>query len=241
MPEFKNAKEFINSYNKIDAKLRDLYGFKPSQPFADVVRRRAEKSAAVRKYENDLLDYARLRNAIVHQSTDGRVIAVPCDDVVEEIRHIEKLICTPPTVGQALKEKKIVSIEDTVCLRQAVLLMARSGFSNIPVYRGGKTVGILNNRRILRQVGAVIENCGDLDEYFGKTPVGDVVSESDLNVYFKFLSKKNTLQEIVSAFEENRKLLAVVISENGLPSERVVNFVTAADLVGVNKILEDYQ
>ena len=68
----RNATEFINSYNKIDAQLRDLYSFKPSQSFTDVVRRSAEKNSIVRKYENDLVDYARLRNAIVHQSTDGQ-------------------------------------------------------------------------------------------------------------------------------------------------------------------------
>ena len=50
----RNATEFINSYNKIDAQLRDLYSFKPSQSFTDVVRRSAEKNSIVRKYENDL-------------------------------------------------------------------------------------------------------------------------------------------------------------------------------------------
>ena len=123
----RNATEFINSYNKIDAQLRDLYSFKPSQSFTDVVRRSAEKNSIVRKYENDLVDYARLRNAIVHQSTDGQIIAVPCDEVVEKMRTIERLICTPPTIGETLQEKKIVSIEAGLSLRQAVLLISRAG------------------------------------------------------------------------------------------------------------------
>ena len=84
----RNAAEFIDSYNKIDAQLREMYGFKPAQSFTDVVRRSAEKNTVVRRYENELADYARLRNAIVHQSTDGRIIAVPCDDVVENIDHM---------------------------------------------------------------------------------------------------------------------------------------------------------
>ena len=45
--DLKNATEFINSYNKIDAQLRELYGYKPSQPFTDIVRRSAEKNAVV--------------------------------------------------------------------------------------------------------------------------------------------------------------------------------------------------
>ena len=214
----RNAAEFIDSYNKIDAQLREMYGFKPAQSFTDVVRRSAEKNTVVRRYENELADYARLRNAIVHQSTDGRIIAVPCDDVVENIRLIERLLCSPPTVGETLEDKRIVSIEAELSLRQAVMLMARTGYSNIPVYSGRSA-----------------------DAWLSETPVADILAESDLFVYYKYLGKKDSLQEIVDAFEENRKLLAVCVSENGRAGERIVNFVTSADLPRINKLLEDYQ
>ena len=237
----RNATEFIASYNKIDAQLRELYGFKPSQPFTDVVRRSAEKNAIVRRYENELADYARLRNAIVHQSTDGRIIAVPCDDVVESIQLIERLLCSPPTVGETLQDKRIVSIEAEISLKQAVMLMARTGYSNIPVYRGKRMIGIANNRRILRELGGVLARGLSADAWLGGTAVSDILSESDLFVYYKYIGKKDSLQEIVDAFEENRKLLAVCVSENGRAGERVVNFITAADLPHINKLLEDYK
>ena len=237
----RNATEFIASYNKIDAQLRELYGFKPSQPFTDVVRRSAEKNAIVRRYENELADYARLRNAIVHQSTDGRIIAVPCDDVVESIQLIERLLCSPPTVGETLQDKRIVSIEAEISLKQAVMLMARTGYSNIPVYRGKRMIGIANNRRILRELGGVLARGLSADVWLGGTAVSDILSESDLFVYYKYIGKKDSLQEIVDAFEENRKLLAVCVSENGRAGERVVNFITAADLPHLNKLLEDYK
>ena len=237
----RNATEFIASYNKIDAQLRELYGFKPSQPFTDVVRRSAEKNAIVRRYENELADYARLRNAIVHQSTDGRIIAVPCDDVVESIQLIERLLCSPPTVGETLQDKRIVSIEAEISLKQAVMLMARTGYSNIPVYRGKRMIGIANNRRILRELGGGLARGLSADAWLGGTAVSDILSESDLFVYYKYIGKKDSLQEIVDAFEENRKLLAVCVSENGRAGERVVNFITAADLPHLNKLLEDYK
>lgn len=237
----RNATEFINAYNKIDAQLRELYGYKPAQSFTDVVRRSAEKNAVVRKYENELADYARLRNAIVHQSTDGRIIAVPCDDVVENILLIERLLCSPPTVGETLQDKRIVSIEAELSLRQAVMLMARTGYSNIPVYRGKRMIGIVNNRRVLRELGDVLAQGRSADAWLSETPVADILAESDLFVYYKYIGKKDSLQEIVDAFEENRKLLAVCVSENGRAGERVVNFVTSADLPRINKLLEDYQ
>ena len=236
----RNATEFINSYNKIDAQLRDLYGFKPSQSFTDVIRRSAEKNSVIRKYENDLTDYARLRNAIVHQSTDGQIIAVPCDEVVEQIKLIERLVCTPPTIGETLQEKRIVSIEAELSLRQAVLLISRTGYSNLPVYRGKRMIGIINNRRIIRELGEAIQRGLNTDVWLSETPVEAVLSETDLFVYYKYLGKKNTLQDILTAFEENKKLLAVAVSENGKIGERIVNFVTPADLVRISKIMEDY-
>lgn len=237
----RNATEFINCYNKIDAQLRDLYGFKPSQAFTDIVRRCAEKNQIVRKYENDLVDFARLRNAIVHQSTDGRIIAVPCDEVVEEMRLIERLLCVPPTIGDTLAEKKIVSIEDSISLKQTILLISRTGYSNLPVYRGSRMVGIINNRRIIQKLGAVLASGNAVDAYLSQTSVGEILAENDLFIYYKYLGKKNTLQEVLNAFEENKKLLAVAISENGKAGERIVNFITPADLPQINKILEDYQ
>ena len=235
-----NAHEFLDSYNKIDAQLRQLYNFKPSQSFSDMVRRSAEQNSVVRKYENDLMDFARLRNAIVHQSTDGRVIAVPCDEVVAEMRLIERLLCAPPTIGGTMKPKKIVSIDDTVSVRQALLLIARTDYSNIPVYRGKRMVGIVNNRCVIKALGSVLERGGTLDEFASSTPVGDILREGDLFTYYKYLSTKDTLQDILSAFEENKKLLAVLVSEHGVMGERIENIVTSADLVEVNKVLEDY-
>ncbi len=240
MPELENAKKFINSYNKIDAQLRDLYGFKPSQPFTDVVRRCAEKNTVVRKYENDLADYARLRNAIVHQSTDGKIIAVPCDEVVEKIQRIETLLCTPPTIAETLREKKIVSIEAEISLKQTVLLITRTGYSNLPVYRGKRMIGIVNNRRIICALGAVIQQGEDAERWLSETSVSEILSDADLFTYYKYLGKHNTLQDILRAFEENKKLLAVAVSENGRPGERIVNFVTPADLVEISKMMEDY-
>lgn len=236
-----NATLFINSYNKIDAQLRQLYNFKPSQSFSDMVRRSAEENAVIRKYENDLMDFARLRNAIVHQSTDGRIIAVPCDEVVEEMQLIEKLLCTPPKIGDTMKPKKIVSVDDAISVRQAILLIARTNYSNIPVYRGKRMVGIVNNRCVIKALGSVLERGGTLDEFASSTPVGDILREGDLFTYYKYLSTKDTLQDILSAFEENKKLLAVLVSGHGVMGERIENIVTSADLVEVNRILEDYQ
>lgn len=235
-----NAARFINSYNKIDSKLRALYSFKPTQSFSDMVKRSAQVNSLIRRYEAELGDYARLRNAIVHQSKDGEIIAIPCDSVVDKIETIERLLYTPPTIGETIEDKKIVSVDEQMSVKQVVLLIERTGYSNMPVYSGKAMTGIVNSRRIVHEIGKIVGEGGDVNAFLSETPVGDILKDSDLVAYYKYLAKTDSLQQVPDAFEENKKLLAVVVSEHGIKGERIVNFITAADLAGVNKILEDY-
>ena len=61
-----NAERFLTAYNVIDYSLRTIYDFKRSMSFSDVVRRSVVLNSVVRKYEEDLIDFGRLRNAIIH-------------------------------------------------------------------------------------------------------------------------------------------------------------------------------
>ena len=79
-----NAERFINSYNKTDLQLRTLYNLKASLSFSEVIRRSAEVNPFIRRYETKLIDYGRLRNAIVHKDIDEEIIAEPNARVTEE-------------------------------------------------------------------------------------------------------------------------------------------------------------
>lgn len=135
----------------------------------------------------------------------------------------------------------MVSIEAGISLRQAVLLISRTGHSNLPVYDGRRMVGIVNNRRIIREVGAQLSRGQSVDAFLSETPVGDILDESDMFVYYKYLSENATLEEVLSAFETNKKLIAVVVSERGRMGERIRNIVTPADLVHISRKLEDFR
>lgn len=106
--EYANAEKFLKSYNRIESQLKILYGGRATQNFTDLVKRCTDLNMTVRRYENELIDYGKLRNAIVHRATDSEevFIANPCDNVVENIAFIEKQLCHPPRITEAIKEKK---------------------------------------------------------------------------------------------------------------------------------------
>ena len=85
-----NAMRFLSAFNNIDYAIKSRYNFNRSMGFSEAVRRAVAFNYTIRKYEDDLVGYGRLRNAIVHSNEDY-VIAEPHIEVVEKIEKIEKL------------------------------------------------------------------------------------------------------------------------------------------------------
>ena len=157
-----NALEFISAYNIIDARLRTLYRGKGNLNFSDLVRRCADHNPVVRKYEDDLVFCAKLRNVIVHTTTTDRVVAEPCDEITQLMTHVAELLSSPPRL-KLLKDKQVTGISAKETVEEALIRIAKSDYSNLPVYRGEKPVGMLNNRRLVRAIGSLLSQGGALE------------------------------------------------------------------------------
>ena len=232
-----NAIDFISAYNTIDSRLRAIYRGKGNLQFSDLVRRCAEFNNTVRKYEDDLLLCARLRNVIVHESKKDRIIAEPCDDLTRLIAHVAELLSMPPRLS-VLREKNVTGIDAEATLAEALVRIAQTNYSNLPVYRKDRMIGILNNRRVVRVVGQALERGEDVDVFL-QTPCSQILQAEDMNRFYRVLGRSDTVQEAIDAFEDNRKLLAVVVTESGDAGDRIVNLLTSADIPMLIRILEE--
>ena len=232
-----NAIDFISAYNTIDSRLRAIYRGKGNLQFSDLVRRCAEFNNTVRKYEDDLLLCARLRNVIVHESKKDRIIAEPCDDLTRLIGHVAELLSMPPRLS-VLREKNVTGIDAEATLAEALVRIAQTNYSNLPVSRKDRMLGILNNRRVVRVVGQALERGEDVDVFL-QTPCSQILQAEDMNRFYRVLGRSDTVQEAIDAFEDNRKLLAVVVTESGDAGDRIVNLLTSADIPMLIRILEE--
>ena len=229
--------ELISAYNIIDAHLRNLYRGKGNLQFSDLVRRCAQINKTVKNYEEELMSLARLRNAIVHNSTTEMLIAEPCDEFTALASHIAGLLSAPPKLS-LLKEKGATGLSEKATVAEAILLIAKTGYSNLPIYRGGRMIGMLNNRRLVKSLGDALERGENLDD-FSSIPCSRIMREDDFPHYYHLLGRESTVQEAIDAFENNRKLLAVVVTESGLMGDKITNIITASDLPQLMKLLED--
>jgi CBS domain-containing protein len=236
-----NSARFILAYNKIDSCLRNVYNISSNVSFSEVIRRCAGKNYIVRSNETLLQDYARLRNAIVHKSTEEIVIAEPHLSVVENLEHIASLICTPPRVISVFGGRKVITIKSDAKLKDAIKLMRESHYSNIPVYKNTILKGILNNKIIVNKVGEQLAKKASVDAYLDNIATGDILDESYFDRYYRLCSKNTTLENIAEFFYSNRTLIAVLVTESGARTQKPLCIITTYDLTEINGILDNYQ
>ncbi len=240
MKTLSNAKRFINAYNQIDYALRVQHNFKRSMGFSDMIRRAVSVNHIVRKYEDNLIDFGRLRNAIIHGSNDEVLIAEPHEDVVLQIEHIERLITTPPKVLDILSEKDVFTVSFDLSIKDVIKKMSSSKFSNLPVYKNGELIGVANGQKILNVIGEYLLAGYDLDEYLEKNSIEEVVKIPSENNYYMVLNSSATIDKVLEEFLANRKLLAIIITKTGTMNEPPLAIITSTDYMVLNKIMENY-
>ncbi len=235
-----NAERFITAYNQIDYNLRAIYDFKRSMSFSDVVRRAVLLNSVVRKYEEDLIDFGRLRNAIVHTGNNKFIIAEPHDDIVEKIEKLSEIIAEPPRAIDRVGNKDVIVIEQEMKIAESMEIISRTGYSNLPVYNGNKLIGVLNARKLLGVLGSKVGEGVNLQEYIDNTPVSEIIAQMGEDYYYILADDKLTIDAAMNYFENNRKLLIIIITKEGKDTSRPHCIITQADIIDMKKILDVY-
>jgi len=234
-----NGTRFVNAYNLLDHSLRTQYNFKNNISFSDLIRRCASLNQVIRLYEDDLIDLARLRNAIIHSKSE-QVIAEPHNDVVELMEKVAKIISTPPAALQALKHTTVDVIAAESSLKDYIIMSAKVGHSNIPVYKRNMLIGVMQRHSFLEQLGLVIGTGNvSIDQYLGTTTIEQFFHERPAHEHFRIVSARATIEEVLAIFGD-RKLTAVIITDNGTSGGNLKGIVTNADIIGLMQILDDY-
>ena len=240
MPEAKTrAERFLEAFNSIDYSLRIRYNLNRSMGFSDLIRKSVALNYIVRKYENDLIDYSRLRNAIVHQGSSDRIIAEPHLDVVERIEKIERLINTPPRAIDTVSRRDVVCVEHDDHIKDVIKLMASCGYSNLPVLKDGEIIGIANGQKILNCLGDTLLNNIKIDKFLTQ-PIDSVISLLPQSMYYLVESESITIEDALKHFHNNSKLLAIILTKTGNVKDKPIGIITGHDTMSMTKILEDY-
>ncbi|MBQ7351628.1 MAG: hypothetical protein IJW59_02020 [Clostridia bacterium] len=235
-----NAKRFISAYNQIDQSLRNQFDLSKSISYTEAVRKSARFNAVVKRFEDKLIDYGRLRNAIVHSYNENEVIAEPRADVVDEYEKIATQICTPPLAIDTVINKDVNTFTHDTLLCDVIEAIYKSGNSNWPIYKDGMLIGVANSRKLIKEIGKKIYEKRDLNEYVNNTMIEDAINEFGQDTYYTIANKNVTLDKILNLFSENRKLSLIIITETGSLLEQPIGVVAIGDIMDVNKHLDNF-
>lgn len=235
-----NAERFVRAYNELDHSLRKQYNFRRSMSFSDLIRKSVSLNSVIRKYEDDLVDYGRLRNAIIHSGSSNQIMAEPNLNVVEHLERITKLVTTPPLTIETIKRKNVLCINSNASLKETITMISDSGYSNIPVYDHSHFVGVANGQRLLDILGQAISNGANADNFISNNSIGEIVKSLSFDNYYALANAKLTIEETLDLFYKNRKLLVIIITEHGNMNELPVGIVSVSDIIEINSILDNF-
>ena len=235
-----NAKRFLEAFNNIDYFLKTRYNFNRAMGFSELIRKCVVLNYTIRKYEDDLVDYGRLRNAIIHNNNEDIVIAEPHISVVENIEHIEKVLTTPPKAIDTVARRDVLTISADKSMREVIKAIANSNYSNLPVYKGDVLIGVANGQKILDSFGKFLISGGKAEVFLSSVKIEDMLSKIENSNYYVVVPVNYTIEECLNEFNKNHKLLAILFTKNGERNQLPLGIMTGADVIRANKILEDY-
>ncbi|GHH99344.1 CBS domain-containing protein [Neobacillus kokaensis] len=231
------SERFEVAYNQVHDSLRNIVKINDDR-FVVLVKVGAKKYQVIETFKKDLEQYARLRNAIVHEKMEvGFYIAEPNAKVVN---HIEKIagILSRPNYALTIASKKVVFFDDHDKILKVTEAIKEHGYSKFPIYKNKKCIGLLTSSSIVKWMSQNMEN--------GLVNLADI-RVSDIMKFEKdhpidFVSKESNIFEVENIFEKfhskKRKLECVIITENGSPEEKPLGVVTPWDLIEIDYTIE---
>lgn len=183
--------------------------------------------------KDDLEEFADLRNAIVHRSRK-HPIAEPNEWVIKRIRQIAGFLAEPPRI----KYKKPITLEPATPVKEAMDLIRRNEFSQIPICHDGVFVGLLTTDTIARWLAFSVAREQSI---FSSTSVREILPFAEDPNNYVFVRRDAAQIEVIRFFNnwirKGRRLGAVLITQNGLPSEKLLGILTVWDLPGMYREL----
>ena len=231
------AERFIQLFNQIDEHLRSTlrerrHGEDRHSSFGNVVRAVSRFNTRVRDRRDDLIEYADLRNSLVHTAGQQglRYLAEPYPEVVEDFERLVESIINPKRAVQ-IGSHEPRRFPPGSQLVDALAYMRDAGHGQI-VVQGNGPAQLLSTRGIVNWFGKNVQNGSVTLE--GVT-LADVLPEQPEGS-FDIVDRNTTIDEIRARFQalvtpSGERLLALIVTHSGKPTEKAIGIITAWDVV----------
>ena len=224
------AEIFLASFNRIEKYLQTSLSLDKSIGFTNMVRMaRKKENATVMKYEEDLMQIAQLRNAIVHERiAPDFIIAQPNQWIVDKIKMIETQLFHPKTVKEVFA-KKVVSFEENTPLVDLLKIASQKKYSQFPLHHQGHFVGVIT----LRMLGYWFSQyfTSEIDSTIENLRAKDVLKLEGKKANYQFVDEMAPVDEVIRLFHKYPQLEVIFISVDGQENLPITGVIRPRDLI----------
>ena len=230
----KNSDRFLAAFNSIEKGLKSYSNREYHVAFSKLLGFASKTNAVIRRYKDDLKEFAELRNAIVHESTDPNyAIAEPHDSIVEQIEFIERELLHPDKVIPRFA-KKVVTFQLKDSVTDLLRAIRIHGFTQFPIYDEKQFVGLLIDKDIVfwlaKKVGGTCESFCDII-------LADVLDHRKRIDNYEFIASDSNIYDVKEVFKNPQagvsSLDALLITRNGADSEPLLGIITPLDVINI--------
>lgn len=230
----------MNSFSEIEEYLEKYTNTIRHDSFANLVNKASRTNSIIREYKIDLFELKDLRNAIVHERSDGHIIAEPHDGTVKLIQKIEGLLKNPPKVLPSFRGE-VLTLYTYNSLQDAVHLMKKKSYTQIPILdRDNNYFDLLTSNTIVRWLGSNIKK----DFLVAQVGIDEVLKYKENNNVCLFVPADMNFIELLDIFDDYnntaKKLEAIIITRSGSKNEQFLGIITNWDLPFIYEKLEKY-
>lgn len=196
--------------------------------------------AIIRTYRQDLSQYAKLRNSLVHEKVKAKFyIAEPHKEIV---LHIEKLamLFEQPKKALQIASKPVLYYKEETSLKDMMKVIDKLSYTMFPIYDASGYKWLLTSEGIIRWLSKQPLSANTLE----KAPVSAVYPFERTHIVL-YVNREIDIYEVEEMFEDyhlaHKKLEAVIITENGLESEKPLGIISAWDLVEIDAMEQELE
>jgi CBS domain-containing protein len=224
--------KFETAFNRIHKALREMVKETESDAFVELLYSGYKNHSLIRKYKSELHQFAKLRNAIVHERVNADYyIAEPHIEVVERIEEICREFEKPQTALSIATSPVFYYYEDAY-LKDVLKVINKFDFTRFPIYdKDDKYVALLTSTEIIQWMA---KHFSSEVIHFEDVRIKELLKKGK-NYFVTFVTEDASLYEIEELFERyhtrGKKLQAVIITETGDRHGKPIGVITPWDLL----------
>jgi CBS domain-containing protein len=229
------SERFEIAFNKIHKSMIEKIGGSSEDKFRSLIELGMHRHSLVRSFYNELTQFAKLRNAIVHEKVDRDFyIAEPHLDIVDRIEKIADYF-QKPQAALSIATKNVHFFQESDRLADVLRCIRETSYSRFPIYDDkGDYQWLLTATYILNWLtNRLTDQVIDLNN----AKISDLASKKEKKLV-AFIAKTSSIFKAEEIFEmfhrKGKKLEAIIITLNGSENEKPLGIVTSYDLIEID-------